>query len=72
MKYVANLDEVFRSEGTHILKTLFGAPNANSYADRFVRSIRSECLEHLLVVNARNLERILRSYALHYNGHRPQ
>jgi transposase InsO family protein len=70
-KYVANFDEVFRSEGTQILKTPFRTPNANAYAERFVRTIRSECLDHLLVLNARHLERILRSYAQHYNEHRP-
>ena len=70
-KYVANFDEVFRSEGAQILKTPFRTPNANAYAERFVRTVRSECLDHLLVVNARHLERILRTYARHYNGHRP-
>jgi hypothetical protein len=70
-KYVAGFDEVFRSEGAQILMTPFRTPNANAYAERFVRTIRSECLDHLLIVNARHLERILRSYARHYNGHRP-
>ncbi len=70
-KYVASFDEVFRSEGAQILKTPFRTPNANAYAERFVRTVRSECLDHLLVVNAGHLERILRSYAQHYNGHRP-
>jgi transposase InsO family protein len=70
-KYVANFDEVFRSEGAQILKTPFRTPNANAYAERFVRTIRSECVDHLLVVNARHLERILRKYARHYNGFRP-
>jgi putative transposase len=70
-KYVASFDEVFRSEGTDILKTPFRAPNANAHAERLVRTVRSECLDHLLVVNARHLERILRSYARHYNGDRP-
>jgi hypothetical protein len=36
-----------------------------------VRTVRSECLDHLLVVNEAHRERILRSYARHYNGHRP-
>jgi transposase InsO family protein len=71
MKYVASFDEVFRSEGAQILRTPFRAPNAKAYAERFVRTIRSECLDHLLVVNARHLERILRSHAGHYNGHCP-
>jgi transposase InsO family protein len=70
-KYVASFDEVFRSEGAQILKTPFRTPNANVYAERFVRTIRSECLDHLLTVNTRHLERILPSYPRHYNGHRP-
>jgi transposase InsO family protein len=70
-KYVTGFDEVFRSEGAQVLKTPFRTPNANAYAERFVRTIRSECLDHLVVVNARHLERILRDYARHYNRHRP-
>jgi len=70
-KYVASFDAVFRSEGAQILKTPFRTPNANAYAERFVRTIRSECLDHLLVVSAGHLERILRSYTNHYNSYRP-
>lgn len=70
-KYVAAFDEVFRCQGARILTTPFRTPNANAYAERFVRTVRSECLDHLLVVNARHLERILRVYARHYNGYRP-
>jgi transposase InsO family protein len=70
-KYVASFDEVFRAEGVEILRTPFRTPNANAYAERFVRTIRAECLDHLLIVNERHLERILRSYARHYNSHRP-
>jgi len=70
-KYVGSFDQVFRSEGARILRTPFRTPNANAYAERFVRTVRSECLDHLLVVNAGHLERILRDYARHYNGHRP-
>lgn len=70
-KYVASFDEVFRGESAEILRTPFRTPNANAYAERFVRTIRSECLDHLIIVNARHLERILHSYARHYNGHRP-
>ena len=70
-KYVASFDEVFRAEGTKILRTPFRTPDANALAERFVRTVRSECLDHLLVVNERYLERILRSYACHYNCYRP-
>ena len=54
-----------------ILQTPIRAPNANAHAERFIRSLRSECLDHLLIVNEPHLERILRSYARHYNRHRP-
>jgi putative transposase len=70
-KYVTSFDEVFRAEGAEILKTPFRTPNGNAFAERFVRTVRSECLDHLLVVNQAHLERILRGYARHYNGHRP-
>jgi putative transposase len=70
-KYVANFDEVFRSEDAQIRRTPFRTPNANAYAERFVRTVRSECLDQLLIVNERHLERVLRSYVRHYNGHRP-
>ena len=70
-KYVASFDNVFKAEGAVLLKTPFRTPNANAFAERFVRTVRSECLDHLLVVNEAHLERVLRSYARHYNGHRP-
>jgi putative transposase len=70
-KYVGSFDNVFRAEGAEILQTPYRAPNANAFAERFVRTVRSECLDHQLVVNEAHLERILRSYARHYNGHRP-
>ncbi len=70
-KYVANFDDVFNAEGTEVLRTPFRTPNANAFAERLVRTVRSECLDHLLILNEAHLERILRSYARHYNGHRP-
>jgi transposase InsO family protein len=70
-KYVASFDEVFKAEGTEILKTPFRTPSANAFAERFVHTVRSECFDHLLIVNEAHLERVLRSYACHYNGHRP-
>jgi transposase InsO family protein len=70
-KYVASFDNVFKAEGTEILRTPFRTPNANAFAERFVRTVRSECLDHLLVVNEAHLERVLRGYARRYNGHRP-
>jgi putative transposase len=70
-KYVASFDTVFTGGGAQILRTPFRTPNANAHAERFVRTVRAECLDHLLIVNGRHLERVLRSYVRHYNGHRP-
>jgi putative transposase len=69
-KYVSSFDTVFTSGGAQVLRTPFRTPNANAHAERFVRTVRTECLDHLLIVNARDLERILRTYLRHYNGHR--
>jgi transposase InsO family protein len=47
------------------------APKANAIAERFVRTIRSECLDWLLILNRRHLEHVLRTFVDHYNHHRP-
>jgi len=70
-KYTETFDEVFRSKGATILRTPYRTPNANAIAERFVRSVRSECLDHLLIVNRGHLEPVLRSYIRLYNDHRP-
>jgi len=70
-KYVASFDEVFGSEGTEILKTPYRTPNVNAFAERFVRTTRTECLDHLLVAGERHLRAVLTGYETHYNGHRP-
>jgi putative transposase len=70
-KYSAAFDEVFRSGGIRIVKTPVRAPQANAIAERFVRTVRVECLDWLLIVNRRHLERVLQLFVEHYNAHRP-
>jgi putative transposase len=70
-KYSGAFDEVFRSASIRIVKTPGRAPQANAIAERFVRTVRSECLDWLLILNRRHLERVLRIYVEHYNTHRP-
>ena len=53
------------------MKTPVRAPQANAIAERFVRTIRAECLDWLLILNRRHLERVLRVFVAHYNTHRP-
>jgi putative transposase len=70
-KYSSAFDEVFRSEQIRIVKTPVRAPKANAIAERFVRTVRAECLDWLLILNRRHLERVLRVYVDHYNTQRP-
>jgi len=70
-KFTGSFDEVFRSTGMEIIRTPFRAPQANGIAERFVRTVRSECLDWLLILDQRHLERVLTVFADHYNGHRP-
>jgi putative transposase len=53
-------DEIFRSEGIEVIRTPVQAPNANAFAERWVRTVRSDCLDRILVLGRRHLERVLR------------
>jgi putative transposase len=70
-KFCRAFDDVFRAEGAEVLLTPAQAPNANAHADRWVRTVRSECLDWLLIVGRGHLDRVLRVYVAHYNRHRP-
>ena len=70
-KFVAGFDAVFASEGVEVIKTPARAPNANAVAERVVRTIRVECLDHLLILNQRHLAFVLRQYVAYYNQRRP-
>ena len=66
-KFTRDFDAIFASEGIKIIKTPVRAPKANAIAERFVRTVRAECLDWLLIVNRRHLERVLRVFVDHYN-----
>jgi putative transposase len=70
-KYSAAFDEVLRSGGIRVVRTPVRAPQANAIAERFVRTVRAECLDWLLILNRRHLERVLRVFVEHYNTQRP-
>lgn len=70
-KYTGSFDAVFAAEGTGILLTPFRAPRANAFAERWVRTVRRECLDWTLVFGRRHLEHVLREYVAHYNTGRP-
>jgi Integrase core domain len=58
-------------EGAELLVTPVQAPNANAYAERWIRTVRAECLDWLLIVGRGHLEQVLRRYVEHSNRHRP-
>jgi transposase InsO family protein len=70
-KFPASFDTVFASERIEVIVTPYHAPNANAYAERWVRTVREECLDHLLILNERHLDHVLRKYDQYYNQARP-
>jgi len=70
-KFAGPFDEILRSEGVTIVKTPVRSPRANAVAERWVRSVRNECLDHVLVFGRGHLEQVLREYVAHYNSKRP-
>jgi putative transposase len=70
-KFSRAFDDIFRSEGVEIIRTPFRAPKANAFAERWVGTIRRDCLDWILIASRRQLEHVLRVYVDHYNSHRP-
>jgi len=70
-KFSGGFDEIFRSQGVRVIRTPVRAPNANAHAERWVRTVRADCLDHLLIFGRRHLDRVLGVYVRHYNEHRP-
>ncbi len=68
---VRAFNTVFRLEGIDVIRTPVQAPNANAYAERWVRTVREECLDHLLILNQTHLRRVLKTYTEYYNKARP-
>jgi transposase InsO family protein len=70
-KFTRRFDAVFEAQAVRVIRTPMQAPKANGTAERFVRTVRSECLDWLLILNARHLERSVKVFIDHYNSCRP-
>jgi len=71
-KFTDQFNAVFCFEGLRVIHSPFQAPNANAYAERWIRTVREECLDHILVLNEAHLSNVLREYVEgYYNVARP-
>jgi hypothetical protein len=70
-KFTRSFDDVFGSEGAQVLLTPVQAPNANAHAECWIRAVRAQCLDWLLIVGRGHLEQVLHVYVQHYHAHRP-
>ncbi len=69
-KFASSFGTVFVSGGVETILTPYLAPNANAYAERWVRTVREECLDHLLIISEKHLRRVLAKYIDYYNHRR--
>jgi putative transposase len=70
-KFTRAFDTVFRSERITVIHTPIQAPNANAFAERWIRSVREECLDKLIIVNQAHLRQTMTEYVAYYNSARP-
>jgi transposase InsO family protein len=70
-KFPRAFDALLESAGIKIIRTPVQAPNANAHMERWVGTVRRECLDRLLILGRRQLRHVLHVYVKHYNGQRP-
>jgi putative transposase len=70
-KFCDPFDEVLATEGVQVIRTPVRAPRANAFCERWIRTVRTECLDWLFIFSRTHLERVLKVSLRHYNHHRP-
>jgi hypothetical protein len=71
-KFTSRFDAVFEAQAVGVVRTPVQTPEANGIAERFVRTVRSECLDWRLIVNTRHLAHTVKIFVDHYNRCRPR
>jgi putative transposase len=70
-KFSEAFDAFAEASGTKIIKLPARSPNLNAYAERWIRSVREECLDHMIVLNERHLRYVLKKYVEYFMKRRP-
>jgi putative transposase len=70
-KFGPSFARVAATSGIKVLKTPYHAPRANAICERFLGSVRRECLDHLLILQEKQVQRVLRAYVAYFNQARP-
>jgi putative transposase len=69
-KWSGDVRQMLEDAGVHVVQTPFQAPNANAYAERFIRSIKQECLDRIIPLGERHFRQTVSEYVAHYHHER--
>jgi transposase InsO family protein len=70
-KFTAQFQRILRDAGVELVRSAFQAPNMNAFAERWVKSVKTECLDKMILFGQGHLERALREYVAHHHNERP-
>ena len=70
-RFLGKFDKILKSSGVKVVKTPKQSPNLNAYAERFVQTIKHECLNHLILTNEKQLQYVVEEFVKYYHHERP-
>jgi putative transposase len=70
-KFTKQFDEIFKAEGIRVKRLLPRCPNMNAYVERFIQTLKQECLDHFVVLGEKHLSHVVSEFVKHYHEERP-